>query len=171
MDFERRCPGYLAGPWKEYQTRTLAGEEMPQASGKLSAPRLSDLLARYQGGTGSRRNISFAQLTNELGDKKLATVRDEPGAFKVRFRPLRRRGLIPLILSSSSVCWATTHLIDVAPRPIAPASDSVTTSGRVAGFTISSSCDWLTKAGWTRVEFRDCPTLPLRRPAAPSIAD
>ena len=165
IDFECVVRGYLAGSaWSEYQeSQTLAGETMPpglRQSEKLVTPVFSPATKAE---SGHDENISFKQMTKEIGDD-LATKLKDASLELYRFAAelAGRRGLI---LADTKFEFGTINdeliLIDEALTP--DSSRLWEASTYVAGTSPDSYDkqfvrDWLTRSGWDKES--EPPALP-----------
>jgi phosphoribosylaminoimidazole-succinocarboxamide synthase len=157
IDFECVVRGYLAGSaWSEYQeSQTLAGETMPpglRQSEKLVTPVFSPATKAE---SGHDENISFKQMTKEIGDD-LATKLKDASLELYRFAAdlAGRRGLI---LADTKFEFGTFNdeliLIDEALTP--DSSRLWEASTYVVGTSPDSYDkqfvrDWLTRSGWDK---------------------
>ena len=165
IDFECVVRGYLAGSaWSEYQeSQTLAGETMPpglRQSEKLVTPVFSPATKAE---SGHDENISFKQMTKEIGDD-LATKLKDASLELYRFAAdlAGRRGLI---LADTKFEFGTINdeliLIDEALTP--DSSRLWEASTYVVGTSPDSYDkqfvrDWLTRSGWDKES--EPPALP-----------
>jgi phosphoribosylaminoimidazole-succinocarboxamide synthase len=165
IDFECVVRGYLAGSaWKEYQeSQTLAGDKMPpglRASERLAIPVFSPATKAE---TGHDENISFAQMTKEIGDGLATRLKDASLAlYKFASDLAGRRGLI---LADTKFEFGTIDdkliLIDEALTPDSSRLWEATTYA--AGSSPESYDkqfvrDWLTRSGWDKES--EPPALP-----------
>ena len=165
VDFECVVRGYLAGSaWKEYEeSKTLAGEKMPpglRQSERLATPVFSPATKAER---GHDENITFAQLTKEVGEELATKLRDASlELYKFASELSARRGLI---LADTKFEFGTIGddliLIDEALTP--DSSRFWEVSSYVVGTSPESYDkqfvrDWLTRSGWDKES--EPPALP-----------
>jgi phosphoribosylaminoimidazole-succinocarboxamide synthase len=165
IDFECVVRGYLAGSaWSEYQeSQTLAGETMPpglRQSEKLVTPVFSPATKAE---SGHDENISFKQMTKEIGDD-LATKLKDASLELYRFAAelAGRRGLIladtkfefgtindELILIDEALTPDSSRLWEASTYEVGTSPDS---------YDKQFVRDWLTRSGWDKES--EPPALP-----------
>jgi phosphoribosylaminoimidazole-succinocarboxamide synthase len=165
IDFECVVRGYLAGSaWKEYEeSHTLAGEQMPpglRQSEKLAYPTFSPATKAE---TGHDENITFAQMSKELGPDLAGRLRDASlELYKYGSDLAERRGIIladtkfefgliddslvlidEVMTPDSSRFWdAATYVVGTSPQ----------------SYDKQFVRDWLERSGWDKES--DPPALP-----------
>src|SRR6266853_567733 len=157
IDFECVVRGYLAGSaWKEYQdSHTLAGETLPpglRESEKLAYPTFSPATKAE---TGHDENITFTQLSKELGADLAGRLRDASlELYKYGSELAERRGIIladtkfefgliddNLILIDEAMTPDSSRFWDTLTYQVGASPDS---------YDKQFVRDWLTKAGWDK---------------------
>jgi phosphoribosylaminoimidazole-succinocarboxamide synthase len=165
IDFECVVRGYLAGSaWSEYEkSQTLAGEQMPaglKQSQRLMSPIFSPATKAE---SGHDENITYAEMTKELGDELATKLKDASVAlYKHAADFALRRGLIladtkfefgligkDLILIDEALTPDSSRYWEAATYQVGTSPES---------YDKQFVRDWLTRSGWDKES--EPPALP-----------
>ena len=165
IDFECVVRGYLAGSaWSEYEkSQTLAGEPMPaglKQSQRLMSPIFSPATKAE---SGHDENITYAEMTKELGDELATKLKDASVAlYKHASDFALRRGLIladtkfefgligkDLILIDEALTPDSSRYWEAATYQVGTSPES---------YDKQFVRDWLTRSGWDKES--EPPALP-----------
>ena len=165
IDFECVVRGYLAGSaWSEYEkSQTLAGEPMPaglKQSQRLMSPIFSPATKAE---SGHDENITYAEMTKELGDELATKLKDASVAlYKHASEFALRRGLIladtkfefglvgkDLILIDEALTPDSSRYWEAATYQVGTSPES---------YDKQFVRDWLTRSGWDKES--EPPALP-----------